>query len=132
MKTYIKAKDEPLFLVINVTEVQSEGIQFDPQMVFNNFYPKIYAVTSVFYSFFMIYRSYVTYPDTIQVPSFINAVTQQLLALLGLSIFSLILWALFLVPLSCSGYALGDMNKIGEGFGTIDYDELVERNEKEI
>jgi hypothetical protein len=40
---------------------------------------------------------------------------------------SAILFVLMLLPLSCGGFALGDMNKIGEGFGTFDYDEVVKK-----
>ena len=49
-----------------------------------------------------------------------------------LFICSAILFALILVPLSCVGYALGDLNKIGEGFSTFDYDEMIEKNMEEI
>ena len=128
MKTYIQAKDEPLFLVMKVTEMKTEGIQLDPQTVFNNFYPKIYAITSVFYSFGMIGRSYIAYPDAVEVPRYFNAFLYQLIALLALFVASAILFLLFLAPLSLSGYASGDMNKIGEGFATLEYEEIVEKD----
>jgi hypothetical protein len=65
MKSFIEAKDEPLFLVVKQTEIKAEGIEFDPAIVFNNFYPKIYAVTSVTYSLGMIALDYASYPDAL-------------------------------------------------------------------
>jgi len=43
---------------------------------------------------------------------------------------AIILLALLLVPLTCFGAALGDMNNIGKGFESMDYDEVVEFNKK--
>jgi hypothetical protein len=37
---------------------------------------------------------------------------------------------MFLAPLTCSGYAMGDMNNIGQGFESLDFDEVVEFNKK--
>ena len=73
MKSFIEAKDEPLFLVVKQIESKKEGITFDPQTVFDNFYPKIYAITSVCYSLGMIANSYVAYPDAVEVPKYFNA-----------------------------------------------------------
>jgi len=37
---------------------------------------------------------------------------------------------LFLIPLVSFGTALGDVNNIGQGFESLDYDEVVEFNKK--
>jgi len=94
--------------------------------VFNNFYPKIYAIWSVVTSIFIIVRSYVTYPDAVEVPEFGSALLTQFIALLALFVISTILLVLFLVPLTCAAKYCGSMEGLGLGFGTFDYDEVVE------
>ena len=124
MKSFIQAKDEPLFLVVKQIESKKEGIIFDPQTVFDNFYPKIYAITSVFYSLGMIANSYVAYPDAVEVPKYFDAFLEQLIALLALFVGSAVLFVLLLAPLSCS-------DKIGEGFTTFDYEEVMDKGIEE-
>ena len=94
--------------------------------MFNNFYPKIYAIWSVVTSIFIIVRSYVTYPDAVEVPEFGSALLTQFIALLALFVISTILLVLFLVPLTCAAKYCGSMEGLGLGFGTFDYDEVVE------
>jgi hypothetical protein len=50
------------------------------------------------------------------------------LAILTLS--SVVVFGLFLIPLTCFGAALGDTNSIGKGFATLDFDEVKEFNAK--
>lgn len=132
MKTYIAAGDEPLFLVRKIVEIKGDGIKLDPYTIFNNFYPKIYAISSVFFSIGMIAYSYVTYPDAVEVPDFARATLIQFIGLLCLFIGSGILFFCFLAPLTCSGLCFGDLDKIGEGFETMDYDEIVEKGKEEL
>ena len=131
-KPYIAAGDEPLFLVKRKVEIKGDGLKLDPYTIFDNFYPKIYAISSVFFSIGMIAYSYVTYPDAVEVPDFGRATLIQFIGLLCLFIGSGIAFFCFLAPLACSGHFFGDLDKIGEGFETLDYDEIVEKGKEEL
>jgi len=67
MKQFITEKDEPLFLVLKITEI-TVGVKLDLQTIFNNFYPKIHSVCAVGYSFVNIYYIYFKYPEAVLVP----------------------------------------------------------------
>jgi hypothetical protein len=72
MKQFLTAKDDPMFLVIKHVQV-NVGVKLDFQTIFSNFYPKIYAIASIAYSFTLIYNAYYEYGDAILVPPFLKS-----------------------------------------------------------
>ena len=100
--------------------------------MFNNFYPKIYAIASCIFSILIITKQYLIYPDAVEVPDYMDVIYISFVALFIIFIFSGLVFGFLLVPLSCYAEKYGSLTGIGTGFTSYEFEELEEQGRDEI